>query len=112
LALNLESKQILAGELAVELVQYLEIVKASKPVRTKTTPSSMSDKDQNIFDQLRDIRKALALREKIPNFMIFSDASLVDMIYKKPKSILEFGDVSGVGQLKQKKYWAAFSKVF
>ncbi len=112
LALNQESKRVLAAEVAVELVQYLELIKATKPIKTKTVFSQMGDTDQNIFEQLREIRKTLALQEKIPNFMVFSDASLIDMVHKKPQTITEFGSVSGVGQLKQRKYWPAFSKIF
>jgi ATP-dependent DNA helicase RecQ len=114
LGLNDESKAILNSERKVELVEYKEIVKEKKLTREQRfkTKNSLSDEDQVTFDKLRSIRTELAKRDKVPSFVIFSDASLLDMVQRRPTNSKEFGYVLGVGDLKQKKYWEIFTSVF
>jgi len=112
LFLNTESKKILMSETKVNLIEYVEVVKTSKPARVRAKKTNLSESEQAIFDKLRSIRSELAAKEKVPNFIIFSDASLVDMLQKEPKTLSQFGEISGVGKQKQAKYWAAFSGVF
>jgi ATP-dependent DNA helicase RecQ len=114
LGLNDESKAILNSERKVELVEYKEIVKEKKPTREQRfkTKNSLSDEDKVTFDKLRSIRTDLAKRDKVPSFVIFSDASLLDMVQRRPTNSKEFGYVLGVGDLKQKKYWEIFTSVF
>lgn len=114
LGLNDESKAILNSDRKVELVEYKEIVKEKKPTREQRfkTKNSLSDEDQIVFDKLRSIRTDLAKRDKVPSFVIFSDASLLDMVQRRPTNSKEFGYVLGVGDLKQKKYWEVFTSVF
>ncbi|NMB31068.1 MAG: DNA helicase RecQ, partial [Lactobacillus sp.] len=64
------------------------------------------DEDENVslFDALREKRKELAKKQRVPAFMIFSDRSLHDMAKIKPQNENDFLEVSGVGQAKLKKY--------
>jgi ATP-dependent DNA helicase RecQ len=114
LGLNEESKAILNAEKKVELVEYKEIIKERKPTREQKfrSKNSLGDEDQIVFDKLRSIRSELARRDKVPSFVIFSDASLLDMVQRRPTNSKEFGYVIGVGDLKQKKYWEIFTSVF
>ncbi len=57
----------------------------------------MSDKSRELFDQLRVIRKTLAEEQQVPPYVVFSDATLRDMIHKQPGNEDEFLEVSGVG---------------
>jgi ATP-dependent DNA helicase RecQ len=61
-----------------------------------------------LFDELRKLRKSVADAEKVPPFVIFSDASLKDMCVKLPLTAAEFLQVSGVGQHKLEKYGEIF----
>ena len=61
-----------------------------------------------MFESLREVRKRIAETEKVPPFVIFSDSALKDMCAKLPKSNEEFLQVSGVGELKLKKYGNEF----
>ncbi|WP_442637587.1 DNA helicase RecQ [Rossellomorea marisflavi] len=67
-------------------------------------------KEDPVFESLRQIRKELAESAGVPPFVIFSDKTLHDMSDKRPKSRDEFLDVSGVGQNKLVKYGDAFLK--
>jgi len=61
-----------------------------------------------LFEELRAVRKRIADMEKVPPFVIFSDAALKDMCVKVPKTSEAFLQVSGVGQHKLQKYGEEF----
>ncbi|MEH7308625.1 DNA helicase RecQ [Neobacillus drentensis] len=76
--------------------------------RRETVQVKQVSKDDPLFEVLRDVRKQIAESEKVPPFVIFSDASLKDMCARLPKTTEEFLQVSGVGELKLKKYGLEF----
>ncbi|MDR7002652.1 DNA helicase RecQ [Neobacillus niacini] len=65
-------------------------------------------KNDPLFEVLREVRKRMAESEKVPPFVIFSDAALKDMCAKLPKSSDAFLQVSGVGEMKLQKYGLDF----
>lgn len=76
--------------------------------RRETVQVKQVAKDDPLFEVLREVRKQIAETEKVPPFVIFSDASLKDMCARLPKTTEEFLQVSGVGELKLKKYGLEF----
>ncbi|WP_066251140.1 DNA helicase RecQ [Neobacillus drentensis] len=76
--------------------------------RRETVQVKQVSKDDPLFEVLREVRRQIAETEKVPPFVIFSDASLKDMCAKLPKSTEEFLHISGVGELKLKKYGLEF----
>jgi ATP-dependent DNA helicase RecQ len=68
-----------------------------------------STSDDPLYDKLRDLRTKLAAQQRVPAYIIFSDASLRDMCVKQPTTLDAFMDVSGVGQSKLEKYGDAFT---
>lgn len=64
-----------------------------------------------LYDNLQELRKLLAARNGVPSYVIFSDASLADMVRKRPKTMDDFLDISGVGLRKQQKYGPMFLAV-
>jgi len=77
----------------------------AQPIR----PKEASSIDETLFDSLKQLRKQIADKERIPAFVVFSDAALHDMVVKKPVTIEQFAGVSGVGQVKQDKYGKVFT---
>ena len=63
------------------------------------------------YENLRTLRALLAAHFHLPVYMIFSDASLRDMVQKRPKTEDEFLEVSGVGQAKLERYGSYFLAV-
>lgn len=63
-----------------------------------------------LFEELRTLRLDIAKSEGVPPFMIFSDASLKDITRVMPLDEERFLEVSGVGQVKLKKYGQVFLK--
>jgi ATP-dependent DNA helicase RecQ len=64
--------------------------------------------DDRLMEALRRLRKELAQQEKTPAYIVFSDASLLDMVHKKPLTTDAFAAVKGVGEMKLKKYGQLF----
>jgi ATP-dependent DNA helicase RecQ len=86
-----------------------EVLLGNQQVFRKETAqvNQVSIKDP-LFEELRAVRKRIADTEKVPPFVIFSDASLKDMCVKQPKTQEEFLNVSGVGEHKMQKYGLEF----
>ena len=66
--------------------------------------------DSKLLANLKALRKRLAEKEKVPAFVIFSNATLEDMAKKQPKTMDEFLTVSGIGRVKAQRYGTAFLK--
>ncbi|MCP5145963.1 MAG: DNA helicase RecQ [Gammaproteobacteria bacterium] len=64
--------------------------------------------DEKLFEALRTLRKALADAEGKPPYIVFGDATLVQMAREKPRDDGELLAISGVGQHKLNKYGKAF----
>jgi len=76
---------------------------ASGKATTLDTPEQ-----RDLFKRLRTLRKRLADDEGVPPYVVFSDATLRNMCVALPRNDDEFLAVSGVGQVKLKRYGAAF----
>jgi ATP-dependent DNA helicase RecQ len=64
--------------------------------------------EKELYAKLRDLRARLARENQSPPYIIFSDASLLDMCRKRPATRAEFLNVSGVGTVKLEKYGEVF----
>ena len=71
----------------------------------------LSDTDETTLTQLKNLRLELARERSVPAYVIFSDATLLDMIAKRPTCREEMLEVSGVGQVKLEKYGDVFLEV-
>ena len=69
----------------------------------------LAEEDRELYEVLRELRNQLAVKAGIAPFVVFSNASLMDMATKKPKTLSEFRRVSGVGELKASWYSQAFT---
>ena len=64
--------------------------------------------DEKLFNMLKDLRKSIASKKKIPPFVIFQDPSLEEMTVHYPISIEELHKISGVGSGKAMRYGKPF----
>ena len=80
-----------------------------QPVIEVETQAPVKQMDKALFEQLRDVRKALATASHIAPYMVFSDKSLQAMATEKPTTQAEFGILYGVGEVKCAKYWRPFT---
>lgn len=64
--------------------------------------------DRDLFNNLKKIRLDISRKRNIPPFIVFSDASLIDMARLKPKNKKDFLKIKGVGDKKLKQYGEIF----
>ncbi|MBW4476230.1 MAG: DNA helicase RecQ [Tolypothrix brevis GSE-NOS-MK-07-07A] len=60
--------------------------------------------------RLRSLRKQLADEQSVPPYVVFPDSTLKLMAQAKPKTLSEFGELSGVGSHKLAQYGETFIK--
>ncbi|MEM9220451.1 MAG: DNA helicase RecQ [Cyanobacteria bacterium P01_F01_bin.150] len=107
LKLNDRSWQILRKqqEIKLPLPKKIEVDYATREVS-----ESRADGEQ-LFQQLRSLRKTIADMRSLAPYMVFPDSSLRLMSQKQPQTLEEFSQISGVGQRKLEAYGAQFIKV-
>ena len=67
--------------------------------------------NQELFEELRELRKELAKREHVPSFIIFSDAALQEMACYLPTNQESFACINGVGAKKLEQFGTIFLNV-
>jgi ATP-dependent DNA helicase RecQ len=66
---------------------------------------------KDLFNDLKQIRTAFARSENVPPYVVFSDATLIEMATYLPQTVDEMKRISGVGDLKLQKYGGDFLEV-
>ena len=64
--------------------------------------------DENLFKMLKDLRKSISQKKKIPPFVVFQDPSLEEMTIQYPTSMEDLQNISGVGSGKAMRYGQPF----
>jgi ATP-dependent DNA helicase RecQ len=83
------------------------------PSRSATVAAALgASVDGDLLTLLKSLRLHLARENGVPAYLIFNDATLLEMAARKPRSEAELLQVSGVGPAKLEKYGAAFLKLF
>ncbi|WP_038053646.1 DNA helicase RecQ [Thioalkalivibrio sp. ALJ1] len=84
--------------------------RSASPARRDTARSvaAMDSEDRALWEALRSLRTDLARDQGVPPYVIFSDATLLEMVASAPRSREEMAGVSGVGQHKLERYGDAF----
>ena len=88
----------------------ITVTMEEKALRERFPQSGTVIADSKLLANLKALRKRLAEKEKVPAFVIFSNATLEDMAKKQPKTMDEFLTVSGIGRVKAQRYGTAFLK--
>lgn len=81
---------------------------ATKPKRSNIEIDLTNPDDKQLFEALRTTRLELAHQHKVPPYVIFHDATLLEMVHVKPKHLDEFATISGVGRTKLDRYGEIF----
>lgn len=101
LQLTEEARPLLRGEISLELA----VPRLDTAVRNaKSDKLSSKNYDKKLFAKLRKLRKSIADEDGLPPYVVFSDATLIDMAEILPTSYGEMLAVNGVGQRKLDKY--------
>ncbi|GLU28097.1 hypothetical protein Brsp01_33300 [Brucella sp. NBRC 12950] len=94
----------------------LRVPPKSKPSRgtvsrRKSVTSALSERDEALFDALREKRLEIARSQNVPPCVIFHDRTLIELATARPVSRTQMADVPGVGDTKLERYGPAFLAV-
>ena len=98
--------EVLRGKARVAYAMREE--RAEPASRRRTAERRAAAPEDSLFEALRGLRTELARAEGVPAYVVFSNATLVDMAAKRPTDMVDFMDVSGVGEYKAARYGRAF----
>ncbi|AJQ96848.1 DNA helicase RecQ [Gynuella sunshinyii] len=105
------SRPLLRGEIQLFLREDID----SKPENMRKTKTSryneVSDNDRELWQALRACRKTLADEFGIAPYMVFHDATLMEMMEYRPETADQLLGISGVGESKLEKFGDAFLEV-
>lgn len=90
----------------------------SKAARTRAKSKAVgvsleieSDADQELFEQLKNVRQMIAKKQNVPAYVIFHNKTLAEMAKAKPQNFDEMLEVGGIGESKLKRYGQPFLDV-
>ncbi|MBU6265957.1 MAG: DNA helicase RecQ [Sphingomonadales bacterium] len=104
LALGGDARAILKGDAAV----MIALAPAREKKGRRERAAGMNPVGDPLFDALRTLRRDLAQEAGVPPYVIFHDATLREMAARRPATLRELGEVSGVGARKLEAYGEAF----
>ena len=104
LTLTEKCRPVLRGEQTLALRKQTKEEKLTSDKKK----SAVRPQDEPLWDALRALRTQLAEDSGVPPYVIFHDATLMEMIKKRPVEIGDMRYISGVGDQKIKRYGQVF----
>lgn len=108
LVLTRKGDAVLKGE---ESFTYREIPKTAKSARSERRSKvemDTSDIDGDLLASLKALRRDLAAERNVPAYIVFGDATLIDMCRMRPETLDQMSLVNGVGPKKLQDFGPAF----
>ncbi len=110
------SREVLRGGVHVSMRHVAD--RSERRAEKKTTRGERSRQslaiaphETPLWDALRDARARLAKEQGVPAYVIFHDATLLEMLRERPQSMSGLAGISGVGERKLSRYGEAFLDV-
>lgn len=97
-----KSRNVLFGR---ERLVMKKVENSEKVVKTHRPEVPVNS---DLLDALKALRKGIASKKSVPAYVIFTDATLIDMCKKCPETPDEMLEVSGVGRTKFEKFGKQF----
>lgn len=97
-----KSRDVLFGR---ERLVMKKVENSEKVVKTHRPEVPVNSE---LLDALKTLRKGIASKKSVPAYVIFTDATLIDMCKKCPETPDEMLEVSGVGRTKLEKFGKQF----
>lgn len=110
LSLQAGAEEVLAGHSKVQEIKQ-EVARPRAKRTSDHSRISMGASTNSLFEALRLHRKRIALAQKVPPYLVFTDTVLIDLAALKPKTLADFANIKGVGEAKLKKYGTSFLAV-
>lgn len=84
----------------------MRVKKSEKPTTSSVAP--ILEADRGLLTELKALRLEIARKERVPAYVIFTDATLNEMSARKPKTLQEMSRIKGVGSRKLSAYGEKF----
>ncbi|MBI1871506.1 MAG: DNA helicase RecQ [Chlamydiae bacterium] len=102
LKLTPKSASVMRNEEKVMLIKF---------VSRQSVSESETPHETGLFNILKALRLDLARKANVPAYLVFSDATLIELSTYLPSSVDELKLISGFGEVKLKQYGAIFLEV-
>ena len=109
LVLTEQSRSVLRGEIALKLREDRKLKTEKKKRRDSST--ALATADQSLFEALRRRRKEIADELDLPPYVIFHDATLMQLAEHRPTTEAAMLGINGVGAVKLERYGKAFLEI-
>ena len=111
LALTPRAEAVLSGDERVLMMQ--EAPKEPKPQKEQRPVSRVAPgaRDGELFAELKALRRRLADERGVPAYIVFYDATLIEMCRRRPQTKWELLAVPGVGEAKLERYGDALLEI-
>ena len=110
-----KSRPLLRSEITLFLREDLPepLTQTSRRASQRKTGlgEDVSASDRTLWDALRACRKELSEQNDVPPYVIFHDATLMEMMQYRPTNIAELLNITGIGQAKLDRYGDEFLEV-
>ena len=106
-----KSRALLKAEITLLARKQRKPDKTTKTSKGRSAKAELRSVDEELFEALRVLRTDLANEQGVPPYVIFSDASLIDMAKQRPYSDETFRYINGVGEMKLERYGSKFMEV-
>jgi ATP-dependent DNA helicase RecQ len=107
-----KARPLLRGEETISLRREAkESALQASGTRKARNKHNIAEADKALWEALRQCRKTLADEQSVPPYVIFHDATLMEMLSHRPINGQQMLDISGVGAAKMERYGDAFIEV-
>lgn len=108
LVMTERARPVLRGEEAVQLRRDIVVQAAERHPAVKAL---VSDENAPMLSALKAKRRALSEAASVPAYVIFPDRTLIEMAERRPETLDQMAQISGVGAKKLERYGLAFLEV-
>ena len=101
------SREVLFGDREVHVLKTKKLAPRSRR-RKKPGEASAGPCNEDLFEQLRALRKRLASEQGVPPYVVFTDRSLHEMARNFPGTEAEMLQITGIGEARLARYGLQF----
>ena len=94
--------------LGMEMQSNVQTKKQKRAAREQVFAADISAGSAELLQRLKALRFKLAKARGVPAYVVFHDRSLIEMAKRKPLTLMDIGEISGVGAAKLEQ----FGKIF
>ncbi|QSB17112.1 ATP-dependent DNA helicase UvrD2 [Natronosporangium hydrolyticum] len=70
-------------------------------------PDCPSDRDEELYERLREWRRVVAGEQHVPAYVVFTDATMAALAERSPQTVAELSAIGGIGPRKIEQYGEA-----